>query len=131
MPDDINRLSVAIDVNQADSDFLKYYLLTQMLRTAYSNWLKQYLARSNISLDMLDKYVIEAILSRVRVSEEKIFEGKGINIYTHGEMLPCHGYPKLKKYKHLVGNFGGAWQNQQKEFPNFPGAILFTTNCIQ
>ncbi|MFH1222747.1 MAG: hydroxylamine reductase [Pseudomonadota bacterium] len=58
-------------------------------------------------------------------------EGKSINIYTHGEMLPCNAYPELKKYKHLVGNFGGAWQNQQKEFAEFPGAILMTTNCIQ
>ncbi|MBN2211853.1 MAG: hydroxylamine reductase [Sedimentisphaerales bacterium] len=58
-------------------------------------------------------------------------EGKGINIYTHGEMLPCHGYPGLKKYKHLVGNYGGAWQDQRKEFEAFPGAILMTTNCIQ
>jgi len=58
-------------------------------------------------------------------------EGKGINVYTHGEMLPCHGYPGLKKYKHLVGNYGGAWQNQQKEFAVFPGAILMTTNCLQ
>ncbi|AER67356.1 hybrid cluster protein [Thermovirga lienii DSM 17291] len=58
-------------------------------------------------------------------------EGKGINIYTHGEMLPCHGYPELKKYPHLVGNYGGAWQDQQKEFDEFPGAILMTTNCIQ
>src|SRR5574344_607587 len=55
---------------------------------------------------------------------------KGINIYTHGEMLPCHAYPKLKQYTHLKGNFGTAWQNQQKEFDNLPGAILFTTNCI-
>ncbi|MGM9993165.1 MAG: hydroxylamine reductase [Candidatus Avigastranaerophilus sp.] len=55
---------------------------------------------------------------------------KGINIYTHGEMLPCHAYPGLKKYPHLKGNFGTAWQNQQKEFDNLPGAILFTTNCI-
>ncbi len=55
---------------------------------------------------------------------------KGINIYTHGEMLPCHAYPELRKYKHLKGNFGTAWQNQQKEFDNIPGAILFTTNCI-
>lgn len=55
---------------------------------------------------------------------------KGINIYTHGEMLPCHAYPELKKYPHLKGNFGTAWQNQQKEFDNLPGAILFTTNCI-
>ena len=55
---------------------------------------------------------------------------KGINIYTHGEMLPCHAYPELKKYKHLKGNFGTAWQNQQKEFENLPAAILFTTNCI-
>lgn len=58
-------------------------------------------------------------------------EGKGINIYTHGEMLPAHGYPELKKYQHLVGNFGGAWQDQQKEFDDLPGAILMTTNCIQ
>lgn len=58
-------------------------------------------------------------------------EGKGINIYTHGEMLPAHGYPNLKKYSHLVGHFGTAWQNQQKEMKDFPGAILFTSNCIQ
>jgi hydroxylamine reductase len=58
-------------------------------------------------------------------------EGKGINIYTHGEMLPCHGYPELKKYSHLVGNYGGAWQDQRAEFEAFPGAILMTTNCIQ
>ncbi len=58
-------------------------------------------------------------------------EGKGINIYTHGEMLPCHGYPELKKYPHFYGHYGTAWQNQQKEFPEFPGAILMTTNCIQ
>ena len=58
-------------------------------------------------------------------------EGKGINIYTHGEMLPTHGYPELKKYSHFFGHFGTAWQNQAKEFPTFPGAILFTTNCIQ
>ena len=55
---------------------------------------------------------------------------KGINIYTHGEMLPCHAYPELKKYKHLKGNFGTAWQNQQKEFANIPAPVLFTTNCI-
>ncbi|QGY39535.1 hydroxylamine reductase [Pseudodesulfovibrio cashew] len=58
-------------------------------------------------------------------------EGKGINIYTHGEMLPCHAYPELKKYPHLAGHYGTAWQNQQKEFAEFPGAILMTTNCIQ
>lgn len=58
-------------------------------------------------------------------------EGKGINVYTHGEMLPCHAYPELKKYKHLVGNYGGAWQDQAKEFDAFPGSILMTTNCIQ
>ena len=58
-------------------------------------------------------------------------EGKGINIYTHGEMLPTHGYPKLKQYQHFYGQFGTAWQNQTKEFPDFPGAILMTTNCIQ
>lgn len=57
-------------------------------------------------------------------------EGKGINIYTHGEMIPSHGYPRLKKYKHLVGNFGGAWQDQQKEFDSIPGCILMTTNCL-
>ncbi|MFZ5775694.1 MAG: hydroxylamine reductase [Thermodesulfobacteriota bacterium] len=58
-------------------------------------------------------------------------EGKGINIYTHGEMLPTHAYPGLKKYSHFYGHYGTAWQNQQKELPDFPGAILFTTNCIQ
>lgn len=57
-------------------------------------------------------------------------EGKGVNIYTHGEMLPAHGYPSLKKYSHLVGNFGTAWQNQQKEFDGIPGCILMTTNCL-
>lgn len=57
--------------------------------------------------------------------------GKAINVYTHGEMLPCNAYPGLKKYKHLVGNYGGAWQNQRKEFDEFPGAILMTTNCLQ
>lgn len=57
-------------------------------------------------------------------------EGKGINIYTHGEMLPSHGYPELNKYPHLVGNFGSAWQNQQKEFDNLPGCVLMTTNCL-
>jgi hydroxylamine reductase len=58
-------------------------------------------------------------------------EDKGINIYTHGEMLPAHGYPELKKFSHLVGNWGGAWQDQHKEFQSFPGAIIFNTNCIQ
>lgn len=57
-------------------------------------------------------------------------EGKGINIYTHGEMLPAHAYPELKKYLHLKGNFGTAWQNQQKEFDNIPAPILYTTNCL-
>ncbi|MBU2700396.1 hydroxylamine reductase [Sporomusaceae bacterium BoRhaA] len=57
-------------------------------------------------------------------------EGKGINIYTHGEMIPAHGYPELKKHKHLIGNFGTAWQNQQKEFDNLPGCVLMTTNCL-
>lgn len=58
-------------------------------------------------------------------------EGKGINIYTHCEMLPANAYPELKKYKHLVGNFGGAWQKQQEEFDGIPGCILMTTNCVQ
>ena len=58
-------------------------------------------------------------------------EGKGINVYTHGEMLPAHGYPKLKAFPHLVGNYGGAWQDQADEFAAFPGAILMTTNCLQ
>ena len=57
-------------------------------------------------------------------------EGTGINIYTHGEMLPSHGYAGLKKYPHLIGNFGGAWQDQQKEFDNLPGCIIMTTNCL-
>ncbi len=70
--------------------------------------------------DLLD---LEALLKQT--------EGKGINVYTHGEMLPAHGYPKLKRYGHLAGNYGGAWQDQRKEFAEFPGAILMTTNCIQ
>ena len=57
-------------------------------------------------------------------------EGKGINVYTHGEMLPAHGYPLLKRYAHLVGNYGSAWQNQQREFAAFPGAIVMTSNCL-
>ncbi len=57
-------------------------------------------------------------------------EGKGINVYTHGEMLPAHGYPEIRKFKHLVGNYGTAWQNQKKEFDQFSGAILVNTNCI-
>lgn len=57
--------------------------------------------------------------------------GKGISVYTHGEMLPAHGYPELKKYPHFYGHYGTAWQNQAKEFAEFPGAILMTTNCIQ
>jgi hydroxylamine reductase len=57
-------------------------------------------------------------------------EGRGVNVYTHGEMLPAHGYPKLKAFKHLKGNFGTAWQNQQKEFDGVPAAFLFTTNCL-
>lgn len=70
----------------------------------------------------------------LRMLEELLKQtaGKGIDIYTHGEMLPAHGYPGLKqKYPHLYGNFGGAWQDQAKEFPSFPGAIIFNTNCIQ
>jgi hydroxylamine reductase len=58
-------------------------------------------------------------------------EGKSIYVYTHGEMLPSHGYPGLKKYEHFYGHYGTAWQNQSKEFAEFPGAILMTTNCIQ
>ncbi|MDO9508923.1 MAG: hydroxylamine reductase [Thermovirgaceae bacterium] len=58
-------------------------------------------------------------------------KGRGISIYTHGEMLPCHGYPGLNKHTHLAGNYGGAWQDQREEFDAFPGAILMTTNCIQ
>ena len=70
-----------------------------------------------------DLYDLEQLLEQTK--------GTGINIYTHGEMLPAHGYPGLKKYDHLAGHFGSAWQNQQKEFNNIPAAILFTTNCIQ
>ncbi len=69
-----------------------------------------------------DLYDIELLLEQTK--------DKGINIYTHGEMLPSHGYEKLKSYQHLVGNFGSAWQNQQKEFDNLPGCILMTTNCL-
>jgi hydroxylamine reductase len=69
-----------------------------------------------------DLYDLEALLKQT--------EGKGINVYTHGEMLPTHGYPSLKKYPHFYGHYGTAWQNQQKEFSQFPGAIIMTTNCI-
>ena len=65
---------------------------------------------------------------------EKILEqseGKGVYVYTHGEMLPTHGYPELKKHKHFYGHYGTAWQNQRREFSQFPGAIVMTTNCIQ
>lgn len=58
-------------------------------------------------------------------------QGKGIYVYSHGEMLPAHGYPGLKKYSHFYGHYGTAWQNQTREFADFPGAILMTTNCIQ
>lgn len=58
-------------------------------------------------------------------------KGKGVNVYTHGEMLPAHGYPALRKHAHLAGNWGGAWQDQTRELVDFPGAVLFTTNCIQ
>ncbi|HLN45292.1 MAG TPA: hydroxylamine reductase [Candidatus Sulfotelmatobacter sp.] len=61
----------------------------------------------------------------------KLTEGKGINIYSHGEMLPAHGYPKLNRYKHFYGHYGTAWYNQNREFAQFPGAILMTTNCLQ
>jgi len=57
-------------------------------------------------------------------------EGSGVNVYTHSEMLPAHGYPELKKFKHLAGNYGGAWQEQKKEFNEFSGALLATTNCV-
>lgn len=69
--------------------------------------------------DMVD---LEAILKQT--------EGKGINVYTHGEMLPATAYPELKKYTHLVGNYGTAWQNQKSEFANFPGAVVMTSNCL-
>ncbi len=69
-----------------------------------------------------DLYDLKALLEQT--------QGKGVNVYTHGEMLPAHGYPELKKYPHLKGNFGTAWQNQQKEFDGIPAPVLFTTNCL-
>lgn len=69
-----------------------------------------------------DLYDLKQILEQTK--------GKGINVYTHGEMLPAHGYPELKKYPHLKGNFGTAWQNQQKEFASIPAPVVFTTNCL-
>lgn len=69
--------------------------------------------------DMLDmKNILEAALP------------KGVNVYTHGEMLPAHGYPELRKYKNLAGHYGTAWQNQKTEFANFPGPVVMTTNCL-
>jgi hydroxylamine reductase len=70
-----------------------------------------------------DLMMLEALLKQT--------EGKNIQVYTHVEMLPAHGYPQLKKYAHLAGNYGGGWQDQYKEFSRFPGAIIFNTNCIQ
>ena len=75
-----------------------------------------------IVISGLDLYELKQLLEQT--------EGKGINIYTHGEMLPAHAYPELKKYSHLKGNFGTAWQNQQKEFTDIPAPVLFTTNCL-
>lgn len=69
-----------------------------------------------------DLYDLKLLLEQTR--------GKGINVYTHGEMLPAHAYPMLKKYPHLKGNYGTAWQNQQKEFADIPAPVLFTTNCL-
>ena len=69
-----------------------------------------------------DLYDLKQILEQTK--------DKGINVYTHGEMLPAHGYPELRKYSHLKGNFGTAWQNQQKEFANIPAPVVFTTNCL-
>ncbi len=69
-----------------------------------------------------DLYDLELLLEQTK--------DKGVNVYTHGEMLPSHGYEKLKAHRHLVGNFGTAWQNQQKEFDNLPGCVLMTTNCL-
>lgn len=57
-------------------------------------------------------------------------EGKGINVFTHGELLPAHGYPELKKFSHLKGNYGGAWQHQKVDFATFPGPIVLTSNCL-
>jgi hydroxylamine reductase len=69
-----------------------------------------------------DLLLLEALLRQT--------DGTGINVYTHGEMLPAHGYPGLKKFKHLAGNYGSAWQLQQKEFAQFPGPMVMTTNCL-
>ena len=87
---------------------------------------------TNVRIEPLEGKAILVSGHDLGVLEELLrqTDGKGINIYTHGEMLPAHGYPGLKKYKHLVGNYGGAWQDQLKEFDTFPGAILMTTNCI-
>ena len=77
------------------------------------------------------RFSFQATISRTWRKLLKQTEGKGINVYTHGEMLPTHGYPGLKKYPHFYGHYGTAWQNQTKEFADFPGAILMTTNCLQ
>jgi len=71
-----------------------------------------------------DMLILKSLLEYI---EEK---GEAINVYTHGEMLPAFGYPELKKYKNLVGNFGGAWYDQWKDFRDFPGPIFLTTNCL-
>jgi hydroxylamine reductase len=69
-----------------------------------------------------DLHILEEVLKQT--------EGKGVNVYTHGELLPANAYPGLKKYKHLIGNYGGAWQNQKIDFAIFPGPIVMTSNCL-
>ena len=89
-------------------------------------YVRAYVLNHNIYLHIVitghDLYDLKQLLEQTK--------NKGINVYTHGEMLPAHAYPELRKYPHLKGNFGTAWQNQQKEFANLPAPILFTTNCL-
>ncbi len=140
-----------------DREFLKFLALTLDKKLTVEDWVGINLEIGNVNLKVMElldaantgmygspvptkvnvnpvkgKFIVVSghDLKDLKMLLEQT-EGKGINIYTHGEMLPCHGYPELNKYSHLVGNYGGAWQDQQKEFDNLPGAILMTTNCIQ
>ncbi|PJG84496.1 hydroxylamine reductase [Conservatibacter flavescens] len=125
-PSDINAL-VECSMNVGKTNFEVMALLDKGETEAYGNPIPttvnvKPIAGKCILISGHDLKDLKALLEQT--------EGTGINIYTHGEMLPAHGYPELKKHKHLVGNYGSGWQNQQKEFARFPGPIIMTSNCL-